>query len=132
MKKVVGIDVSKDTFDVSYELDNQKTHQVFSNDAKGFLGLLSITSTDYVYVMEATGPYYYALASYLYKAGCQVSVINPLVAKRFCQALIQRAKTDKTDAAALRKYGETFDLSFWKPAQREHIDITRLSNYWRA
>jgi len=126
MKKIVGIDVSKDTFDVSYDLDTQKVHQVFSNNEKGFSDLLATTSTTFIYVMEATGPYYYALACYLYQAGCQVSVLNPLVAKRFCQTIIQRAKTDKADASSLRRYGETFELSFWQPAQKGHIEITQL------
>lgn len=126
MKKIVGIDVSKNSLDVSYVLDGKKVHNVLENNQEGFAKLVSITDTAYSYVMEATGPYYYALACYLHQAGCKVSVLNPLVAKRFCQTMIQRAKTDKADAAALRKYGEMFELSCWIPAQEEHLAITHL------
>jgi len=126
MKKIVGIDVSKNTLELCYHLAGRKVHKVVKNNEKGFAHLVNITSKEYVFIMEATGPYYYALASYLYQVGFKVCVLNPLVAKRFCQTLIQRAKTDKADADALRKYGEMFELSFWKPAQKEHLAITQL------
>lgn len=126
MKKIVGIDVSKNSLDVSYYLAGRKVHKVFKNNEKGFTQLVKITSKEHVFIMEATGPYYYALASYLYQVGCKVCVINPLVAKRFCQTFIQRTKTDKSDADALRKYGEIYELSFWKPALKEHLVITQL------
>ena len=45
--------------------------------------------------MEASGPYYLSLASYLYSKQVQVVVENPLVIKRYSQMRLYRAKTDR-------------------------------------
>lgn len=133
MKKVVGIDIAKLTFEASFlTSDHHRDGGSYSNDPKGFSSLLSQTGSGYVFVMEATGPYYYALASFLYENGCQVSVINPMVSRRYCQMRMQRSKTDKADANALREYGESQPLDLWKPTGEQDMRIkNRYSNLKR-
>ncbi len=64
-------------------------------------------------VMEASGPYYLQLASHLKEAGFKVSVVNPLVVKRFAQMKLQRAKTDKKDAKIIAMYVEVMKPEQW-------------------
>ena len=59
--------------------------------------------------MEASGPYYLQLANYLNTHKIEVSVVNPLVIKRFSQMNLQRAKTDKKDAETIANYGSLYN-----------------------
>jgi transposase len=54
-------------------------------------------------VMEATGHYWKNLYATLAAAGHEVALINPLVARRFQQACLERTKTDAIDARALAR-----------------------------
>jgi transposase len=63
--------------------------------------------------MEASGPYYLRLATFLAEKGITVSVINPLVIRRFCQMRLARAKTDKKDACMIAAYGSTENPPRW-------------------
>ncbi|MCC6186388.1 MAG: transposase [Chitinophagaceae bacterium] len=113
----VGIDVSKLCFDVAIPSSKGYAHHQFSNDEKGFksfLKTLSVLERCQI-VMEATGPYYLRLACYLHQAQLAVSVINPLVIRRFCQMRMSRAKTDKKDAIMISEYGKTEQPLLWTP-----------------
>lgn len=122
MSKVIGIDISKQTFDVSFREETRVVHKVYDNNEKGFkafklqMGQLKETRV----VMEASGPYYVNLASYLYSHGINVSVVNPLKIKRFSQMKFYRAKTDKKDSSMIMEYGETEfgSLAIWKPEDK--------------
>lgn len=119
MNKVIGIDISKQTFDVSFREETKVVHKVYSNNEKGFkafklrMGHLKETRI----VMEASGPYYVNLASYLHAHNIDVSVVNPLKIKRFGQMKFYRAKTDKKDSSMIMEYGESEfgSLANWKP-----------------
>lgn len=89
VKKIVGIDVSKLTIDV---YDGKKSYQ-FKNTIVGFKKLIKCTTGHYV--MEATGSYHIKLASYLFDKSLLVSVVNPLVVKRFNQMRLLRQKQTK-------------------------------------
>ena len=118
MSKVIGIDISKQTFDVSFRANSKLLHEVYTNDLKGFKNFVKhFDCSSFRVVMEASGPYYVGLASYLHEHGMEVSVVNPLIIKRFSQMKFYRAKTDKKDASIIREYGETEfgSLSLWKP-----------------
>jgi transposase len=65
--------------------------------------------------MEATASYHQVLATRLHTGGFSVSVVNPLVIKRFVQMRLRLAKTDKADAEMIRLYGETERPSLWTP-----------------
>src|SRR5215831_10211080 len=49
-------------------------------------------------VMEATGIYWLAFATFFARQGYAISVVNPSQAHHFAKALLKRAKTDAIDA----------------------------------
>jgi len=120
LKKIVGIDVSKLTIDV---YDGKKNYQ-FKNNIIGFKQLTKQTSGHYI--MEATGNYHVQLASYLYGDNKAISVINPLVVKRFSQMRLLRAKTDKKDAVMIYDYGQLDGLKLWKAPKSYITEIKQL------
>lgn len=56
-------------------------------------------------VMEATGAYHLPLLTSLKQAGLFVSVINPLVMKKYASATLRKGKTDKLDSVRIANYG---------------------------
>lgn len=124
--KFLGIDVSKDVFDVS--ASNGK-HFQFSNNAEGFAQLHELLDGQSHCVMEVTACYHLSLATWLFTKGHAVSVVNPLTIKRFVQMRLRLAKTDKADAEMIRFYGETENPVLWNPpatyvAQASEINST--------
>lgn len=117
MCKIIGIDISKQTFDVCFHSKERMAHHVFINNLSGFEDLRQHLPKSAHVVMEASGPYYVQLATYLYRHGITVSVINPLKIKRYCQMQFYRAKTDKKDAQSIMEYGffHKEELPLWKP-----------------
>lgn len=124
MSKYTGIDVSKLTFDCSItKIDGKIETKKLSNNLKGFEKLSLLLTEESHVVMESSGPYYFKLAIYLYKQGVKVSVVNPLVIRRFCQMRMIRTKTDKKDASMIREYGLTEKPDLWHP---DEPSITKL------
>lgn len=126
----IGIDVSKLTFDVAVEAEKGYSYYKFSNDGEGFkeLGKLLKSGEDWC-VMEATGPYYLKLACYLNEQGVSVSVVNPLVIRKFCQMRLAKAKTDKKDAAMIASYGKTERPSAWQPEAEYILELKQLQAF---
>jgi len=110
----IGIDISKKHLDVA--LPSQKATNRYSNDTAGFTCLVKQLPADSYCVMEATGPYYLRLATYLHEQGLAVSVVNPLVIRRFAQMRLLRTKTDQVDAKLISAYGALEKPALWKPA----------------
>jgi len=127
MYKYIGIDISKQTFDV-YSLNEKGESLVlsFANNKKGFSKLVSRYGKTGIYVMEATGPYYVQLATYLYEKQIKVSVVNPLIIKRFSQMQLSRAKTDKKDAQMIYQYAKINDYKLWEPEPDEIKDMQQI------
>lgn len=111
--KTYGIDISKDVFDM---FDSSGHHRQFSNDPAGFKEFKDVVGQGSCCVMEATGVYHVQLADYLYSKGIYVSVVNPLVIKRFIQMNLRRIKTDKADAEMICRYAQINELHPYKPA----------------
>jgi transposase len=107
-----GIDISKDFFDV---MDDNKQHRKFSNNKKGYRLFVKWIKPCSWCAMEATGVYHTQLADYLYDQGVMVSVVNPLVIKRFIQMNLRRVKTDKADAEMICKYAQQAKLKAYIP-----------------
>lgn len=123
-RNYIGIDISKETFDVAIGV--QYRHYKFTNDLKGFRGLLALLDTTAWVVMEASGPYYMRLACFLTEHGISVSVINPLVIRRFCQMKLIRAKTDKKDAKMIAMYGQSEHPAQWMPEPEYVAELRQL------
>jgi len=126
MSKFIGIDISKQTFDVCF-FDGE--HQKFDNNLKGFKKLLRKLVADNKIVMEASGPYYVKLASFLHQESMVVFVVNPLKIKRFSQMNFNRAKTDKKDAQVIRDFAIKMDneLKEWKPESKHVVELKQLN-----
>jgi len=110
--KTIGIDISKLTFDVYSE---QLGHAQFSNDKEGFKAFKKLLNKEDLVVMEATGCYHIQLANYLFGLDYKVSVVNPLVVKRFIQMKLQKVKTDKQDAMMIALFGVEQNPELWEP-----------------
>lgn len=108
----IGIDISKATFDVSIA---GKLHFKFENNINGFNALFDQLEAHHWCVMEATGSYHIHLANYLHNHGVRLSVVNPLVIKRFIQMKLKLTKTDKADAQMIAQYGAEQRPNLWEP-----------------
>jgi len=126
MSKIIGIDISKQTFDVGFKKESTWYHLVFKNNEKGFSKLLEKVEIDDWIVMEASGPYYFQLALFFFTKNINVCVLNPLIIRRYSQTKLYRAKTDKKDAQTIAEYGGQYDLKNWKPETKEIIEIKQL------
>lgn len=102
---VVGIDVSKDRFDVHV----WPTHDAFTadNTPAGIARLLERLRPLGVtlVVVEATGRYERRVAFELMSNGFEVAVVNPRQPRDFAKAAGQLAKTDRIDARVLAQFG---------------------------
>jgi transposase len=107
-----GIDISKDCFDV---YSDQMGYNSYSNTKDGFKIFLKVLGKTSHCVMEATGCYHHKLAMFLYEKGIAISVINPLIIKRFIQMKLRRVKTDKSDAFMIYNYAYEQSLKQWEP-----------------
>lgn len=121
-----GFDISKASFDVC--LLNQGQHQCrhLSFTKTGLAFLLTWLPKTAHCVMEATGPYYLRLAVCLYQNGYRVSVVNPLVIRRYGQMRLLRAKTDKADAKLIASYGQEQHPGVWHPPAAYLIKLQQL------
>ncbi len=138
MKSKLGVDISKAKFDVALLLEGNKYRsKVFSNDRAGFKALLEWIDLhvaggqqDVHVCMEATGVYHEPLALFLHDHGIAVSVVNPLLVKRFVQSEGVRSKTDKADARGLARYVARTQPDLWQAPSRSvrklQAQVTRL------
>lgn len=116
--KFIGIDISKRVCDV---WSDDFGHKQFKNTIEGFSDFLLLLHYNSWCVMEYTGSYYQQLAVYLYENDVAVSIVNPLVIKRFIQMKLQHNKTDKSDAKMIVQYAQEQGVSKWSPSP-EYID----------
>ena len=106
----VGIDVAKSKSMVAILSDDGeiiKDPFEIANTESGLEYLCSIIGelTDKVYcVVESTGAYHIPIVSYLQENDIFVSVINPLIIKKYASMDIRKVKTDKVDSLKLASY----------------------------
>ena len=128
IRNYIGIDISKLTFDVAINNNGAYRHYKFTNDISGFKDLVSTMGAEsgLRVVMEASGPYYLKLASYLVEKNVEVSVVNPLVIRRFCQMRLSRTKTDKKDAKMIAEYGKSENPAVWAPEPAYMLELRQM------
>jgi transposase len=102
-----GIDVASETHTLA-RLDDAGvpigTPIPITEDRAGYDALLAALGRPPVLVaIEATGHYWKNLFAVLTAAGHEVALINPLVARRFQEAGLERTKTDAIDATGLAR-----------------------------
>lgn len=109
MKMSIGFDVSKETVDVAFFDGNKMEHFQVKNSKMGFAQVYTKSRKgdieEYIITMEATGVYHQRLAEFFYKKGYLVSIVNPLIVKRYAEMKMMRAKTDKVDSKLIAQYG---------------------------
>lgn len=126
---VIGIDISKDWFDAAWQ-DGSKLHQVrLAYTPEGIEQLLQQVPAQAHFVMEATGVYHSRLALALHAAGRKLSVINPLIIKRYGQMKLSRVKTDRADAVLIMHYGIDAKPLLWTPPS-DAIEQLRQAHGW--
>ena len=126
---VTGIDCSKDYFDIVVLKEGKVTFKSrFTNDIKGFMDMLPHILDTHV-AMEATGPYYFQLARFVHDSGISVSVVNPLVIRRFAQMQMSRAKTDQKDAIVIAEFTQMTRPKLWEPPTAAIQSIRNIESY---
>lgn len=103
----VGIDVSKDKFDLATTASCKQKQ--FGNDKRGIAAVVRWLDRRQptLVVLEASGGYERALVSALGAAGLPVAVTNPRKVREFAKADGRLAKTDAIDAAVLADFAQT-------------------------
>lgn len=102
----VGIDVSKDSFDVHILPAGTATHTTSDQQGRAeLLRLLPPPGTGLI-VLEATGGYERAVVAELMTAGHTVAVVNPRQVRDFAKAMGTLAKTDALDAKVIALFAE--------------------------
>jgi transposase len=124
-----GIDVSKDWFDVAWLVEGQLRSAHFDYSDQGIEQLLEQVPQGHTFVMEATGTYHVQLALKLVQAARQVSVVNPLVIKRYAQMKLKRVKTDRADAQLIMRYGYSECPPLWAPAHEEVQELQQAHGW---
>jgi transposase len=107
----IGIDISKETSTVCilkpygeilckpYQLNHKES------ELQAFSAMVLNYEDEVRIVMEATGAYHLPVLSYLKEQGLFVTVINPLVMKKYVSMTLRKGKTDKLDALKIANYG---------------------------
>jgi len=124
MLPILGIDIAKAKYDVALQcLDGKVRHKAFRNLPDGHAQLLVWVARHAAgpvhACLEATGPYGEAVALALADAGHTVSVVNPLAVAAFAASELRRAKTDRTDADGILRYGAAQRPAAWAPMALE-------------
>jgi transposase len=129
---ILGIDISKKTFDVALLANNKLKTKKFDNTAKGFVDLkqwlLSKSISTANVCMEATGGYELQLATYLYNNNFKVSVVNPARVKGFAMSKLSRVKTDKADCELIAYFCQAMKPNLWQPTANHISELQALVN----
>jgi transposase len=126
-KRIYGIDVSSDKFDVAGNTNGSKvlTYKNSENVIKKLVDRFTKELVELV-VIESTGGYEIALVEFLWKANVPVAVVNPRKTAYFARSLGCEAKTDKVDAKMLVLFGERMNPTITPKPSDEIIELKRL------
>lgn len=110
---ILGIDVSKDTLDCCFLINNEPYYHIFDNSETGFFNLLVIYNNFKVTSVgfESTGNYHKKLERHLSDNGLKPYILKPIVIANFRKVLSLHGKTDKADSYAIAQFLSVGDLS---------------------
>lgn len=107
----VGIDVSKGKSTVcilkpygeviSMPFDVNHVEKELSN----LVNMINKLDDEVKIIMEATGNYHLPILGYFLEHKLFVSIINPLIMKKYANTTLRKGKTDKLDAIKIANYG---------------------------
>lgn len=139
LKQAIGIDLSKDKFDVCFSNISDdfsikiKGSRKFSQNKAGFESFLKWTKKfqieefPLIFIMEATGVYHENLCWFLYQNKRELSVVVPSKAKKFIESTDYKTKNDSVDAKALAQFGLERKLRLWKPLSESTYKLRHLT-----
>jgi transposase len=122
----VGIDISKDSFDVAVPAAGCFYSCKLANTPVGFEQLLAVLPPQAQCIIEASGSYYLPLACFLAERQVALSVVNPLSVRHFARMRLSRAKTDKADSRLLSAYGLNQRPAHWQPRTQVLSQLAQL------
>jgi len=136
----VGIDASKDTFEVSIKdwrknlLVKPRSYGQSKEDMEKFLELVETTrrtmGAQTLIGMEATGIYHLPLYNELARIGYRVRIFNALELVKYHKGRIRKTKTDKIDSGVI---ADALILEGYKPPKEDISEnITTLREYCRV
>jgi transposase len=132
---VLGIDIAKRTFAVALLRDPTQPEKLrhkkaLPNTPAGFAALQAWLARHVARpvhaCLEATGPYGEPLATFLHRAGCTVSLVNPARIKGFAQSPLSRTKTDAVDALLIARFCAAVGPEPWAPPAAEVQELQAL------
>ena len=135
----VGIDVSKGKSTVAI-LDGDgsiRAHPYEMNHSKAELDALIkyIKAVDDhpIILMEPTSHYHYPVLRAFLEAGLSPSLVNPYLLKKYGDAELRKAKTDKKDAMRIAHYAleKWYSLVPYSPMDQKYEDLRFLSSQYR-
>jgi len=132
-QKAVGIDISKQTFDVFLLAGEKSAKASFDNNKNGFIKfnrwLKKHDAHGAAACLEATGRYGDALATYLFEAGYPVSVVNPIRIKAYARSRMERNKTDAIDSQVIAHFCLTQEPDLWSPPPEHVKELQALTRH---
>lgn len=144
-KQSVGVDISKDSFDVKFlrlptDSDHYKVRgsRKFQNNHKGIVAFHSwlnnkrVAEVELIVVMEATGIYHEGLAYFLYDRQVPISIVLPNTVKAFARSHNQYSKTDLIDALIIARMGLERSLRLWQPPNQSIRQLRHLTRERQA
>lgn len=137
---ILGIDISKDKFDVCLRAaaaDGPRHAHTFANHAKGFKALnawLAKLSIGQLHAcLEATSRYGDALALHLHQHGHTVSLVNPRRTRHYADSRLVRTQNDTIDAALIADFCASQNPRAWEPVsagKRQLQDLVRTRGFF--
>lgn len=133
-KTVLGIDISKDKFDIVLLSGEKSDSNTFKNANSGFKELSrwlkKRASGSIEACMEATSTYGDELAEYLHAQGHRVYVVNPSRIHSFAKSKQMRTKNDRLDAHLIAEFCESSKgLTPFSPLPAEIKKLKQLTRW---
>lgn len=123
-----GLEISARTLWVALGADPPRR---FPNTAEGhrrLVAYLHSSGQPTKVCMEASGTYGWDVAFTLHgSAGIELTVANPRAVRRFAQALMKRAKTDRVDARVLAEFAARMPTLPWEPPSANALALRCLA-----
>ena len=127
----LGIDISKEHFDVALLRDEQYVTAKFDNTKDGFKKLFNWLKKQKAKqcpaCMESTGRYGEHLAEALFNRNHPVSVVNPAAIKKYAESRMRRNKTDQEDAKLIAHFCATQSPNLWAPPPVHIRELQEMS-----
>ena len=125
-KKIIGVDVSKATFDYTAQPAG-RVDQVENNNAgiKKFVTWAK-KQKPHLVLLESTGCYQTPLVDALHEAGVPVKVMNPRQVRDFAKSLNRLGKTDQLDARMLVQFGQSRELEPDEPKDKFLVRMSQI------